>query len=145
MAKPLLRTPPRRPGFTPHVAFDTTGLLAGDAIGLNGHRFVVSRFEMIASALVSPRPDGSDVLRDVTRVDLDLAHADWSGCPRVDPDEPAKPAGAMPWSVWVDAWGGWWVFHEATGKFFPVVRDIAEGRDLDSPHISTAQLAGSGE
>lgn len=46
--------------------------------------------------------------------------------------------------MWIDQWGGWWVFHAPTGKFFPVARGMDEAVDAQAMDLRGAKLATEG-
>jgi hypothetical protein len=135
-----------RSDYTPHVRIDLEGLYAADSVVINGHRFIVASADVQTRARVSGRRrDGSDdVMRDATNVRLEFVHADWGGCPVVDPDEP-RPAHAEPWSVWSTQPGNrLWLWHAGVGRFLPVVTDLADALEAQAPQLASARMVSHG-
>lgn len=82
------RMPAKRPGYTPHVVIDLEqGLVAGSAVLVNGHKFFVQRANFDTHGeLVHTVHGVESVTRTVGEIELRLVHADWAGCPAVEPE-----------------------------------------------------------
>lgn len=79
--------------WTAHEHIDVTRITAGRQILLSGHKFWVAdmTFRTTGWATGHPRP-GHDCMADIGQVDLKLTHAQWKGCPAVDPPAKRMPA-----------------------------------------------------
>lgn len=137
-----------RPDFTPHVRVDLEGATAGDAIDINGHLFLAhdARFNTYGEILQTPHGAAS-VTQRIASLELKLVHADWAGCPIIDPAPQVAPdpsrAGA--WSVWsVQPGNRLFLFHAPTSRFLPVVVDMAEAWDAETMAAQGGRLVSDG-
>lgn len=130
-------------GHTQHVDFETRRIITGQPVTIDGHTFLVQSFDHESRGIIDPPHPGSkqDAFSITGRVRLQLEHAPWRGCPALDPADAADPVSAEPWSVWIDQWGSWWVFHAATGKFYPVARGTDEAIDAEALGLRGAKPA----
>jgi hypothetical protein len=85
--------------WTGHVAIDLNGLVFGEVVVVNGHKFAVAKMEFATDGRVQhdPRP-GHDFTDAVSELDLRLVHTPWKGCPAVDP-APEKAPVLQPWDA----------------------------------------------
>jgi hypothetical protein len=73
-------------GWTAHEAIDIGRLVAGELLLLGGHQFHVTRMNFVTYGSVTGDPRaGQDFAAGLGQVDLTLTHAQWKGCPAVEP------------------------------------------------------------